>query len=135
MAGLSRLGWLERVTEAIAVERCLPAVGQGALAIECRADDEATRELLRALEDAESLVRVTAERGVQRAIGGGCQVPLAAYAEREGENLRLRALLANDSGRIWRCERSVAWPSDAGVAAALGEELGRELLEASAKGV
>lgn len=135
MAGLARLGWLERVSEPISVETCLPAAGQGALAIECRADDAATQTLLRAVSDAEATTRVAAERGVQRAIGGGCQVPLAAYSERVGQTLRLRSLLANDSGRIWRCERSIPWPTDERTAAALGEELGRELLDASAKGV
>jgi hydroxymethylbilane synthase len=135
MAGLARLGWLERVTEPLPVERCLPAVGQGALAIECRANDASTRALLAVVDDGEARLRVLAERGVQRAIGGGCQVPLAAYAERDGRNLRLRALLANDLGQIWRCERSISWPTDDGEAATLGEELGRELLEASTKAV
>ena len=135
MAGLTRLGWLERVTEPISAELCLPAVGQGALAIECRADDDRALALLSVLHDAESATRVAAERGVQRAIGGGCHVPLAAFAVREGDFLRLRALFASDSGRIWRCERSISWPTDEGVAFALGEDLGRELLDASGKGV
>lgn len=135
MAGLSRLGWLERVAEPIEAERCLPAVGQGALAIECRADDLPSFELLQALHDPEAALRVAAERGVQRAIGGGCQIPLAAYATKESDKLRLRALFAGDSGQIWRCERSISWPAEEAAAAALGEQLGRELLDASAKGV
>jgi hydroxymethylbilane synthase len=70
-AGLSRLGWLDRVTEFLPVERCLPAAGQGALAIECRSDDTSTSGLLAPLHHPETALRVAAERGVQRAIGGG----------------------------------------------------------------
>lgn len=135
MAGLSRLGWLDRVTEPISIEHCLPAVGQGALAIECRADDARVLSLLAAVSDVEATLRVTAERGVQRAIGGGCQVPLAAYAEHLGENLRLRALLADNVGRIWRRERTIAWPTDEEAASDVGVQLGRELLDATTKGV
>lgn len=134
-AGLARLGWLDRVSQFLPVDECLPAAGQGALGIECRSEDSATRELLGALHDSEAATRVAAERGVQRAIGGGCQVPMAAYAERNAENLRLRALLANDSGGLWRSERSILWPADEAVAAQLGEEMGRELLEKAQKGV
>jgi hydroxymethylbilane synthase len=135
MAGLSRLGWLSRVTEGLAVEQCLPAVGQGALAIECRTDDTAMQGLLSSVSDATATVRIAAERGVQLSVGGGCHVPLAAFAEKMGETLRLRALLANDSGRIWRCERSIPWPTEERPAVELGENLGQELLDASAKGV
>lgn len=134
-AGLARLGWLERVTEFLPVESCLPAVGQGALAIECRSDDATVLGLLRSMHDTETGLRVAAERGVQRAIGGGCQVPLAAYADRNGGNLRLRALLANESGGLWRSERSILWPADEADAAGLGEEMGRDLLEMAANAV
>jgi hydroxymethylbilane synthase len=134
-AGLSRLGWLDRATQLLPVERCLPAVGQGALAIQCRLGDEGTRCLLAALNHAETSMRVAAERGVQRAIGGGCQVPLAAYADRNAENLRVRALLANETGGLWRSERSILWPVDEGPALRLGEEMGRELLEMARIGV
>src|SRR5512133_988432 len=134
-AGLARLGWLDRVSQFLPVDECLPAAGQGALGIECRSEDSAARELLRVLHDSEAATRVAAERGVQRAIGGGCQVPMAAYAERNAENLRVRALLANDSGGLWRSERSILWPADEAVAARLGEEMGRELLEKAQKGV
>jgi len=134
-AGLARLGWLDRVTEFLTVERCLPAVGQGALAIECRQGDVNVLRVLGALHDPETALRVAAERGVQRAIGGGCQIPLAAFSDRNGKNLRLRALFANDSGVIWRSERSILWPADERVAAELGEEMGRELLEKSTNAV
>jgi hydroxymethylbilane synthase len=135
MAGLNRLGWGNRATEAIAVERCLPAVGQGALAIECRAADPRTRELLGAVSDAEASRCVMVERGVQQAIGGGCHVPLAAYSERQGEQIWVRALLAGANGEIWRRERIAPWPVDDDAALTLGIEMGRELLEASTKAV
>ena len=134
-AGLARLGWSSRVTDFLSVDYCLPAAGQGALAIECRSKNAVVQRLLEPLHHAETALRVAAERGVQRAIGGGCQVPLAAYAERNAENLRLRALLANDSGELWRSERSILWPVDEARAAQLGEELGRELLEMAQNGV
>lgn len=134
-AGMARLGWLDRITAYLSVEECLPAAGQGALGIECRAGDPNTRKLLSALHDPETATRVAAERGVQRAIGGGCQVPMAAYAERIGADLRLSALLANDFGGLWRSERSILWPADERLAASLGEEMGHELLEKAQKGV
>lgn len=134
-AGMARLGWLGRITEYLSVEDCLPAAGQGALGIECRSDDTDVRGLLASLHDPETSMRVAAERGVQRAIGGGCQVPMAAHAQRIGANLRLSALLANDSTGLWRSERSILWPTDERLAAELGEQLGHELLEKAQKGV
>lgn len=134
-AGMARLGWLDRITSFLSVDECLPAAGQGALGIECRSDDTSTCRLLAALHHPETATRIAAERGVQRAIGGGCQVPMAAYAERVGADLRLSALLANDSGGLWRSERSILWPADERRAAALGEEMGCELLENAQKGV
>jgi hydroxymethylbilane synthase len=135
MAGLNRLGWASRVTEAIPVDRCLPAVGQGALAIECRTEDAQTKEILGAVADPESSRCVMVERGVQLAIGGGCHVPLAAYAERRGSEIWVRALLEGATGEIWRRERIAPWPTDDVSALALGGEMGRELLEASTKAV
>jgi hydroxymethylbilane synthase len=128
-AGLARLGWLERATQFLSPEWCLPAAGQGALAIECRSEDAETRRMLEALHHPETGMRVAAERGVQRAIGGGCQIPLAAHADRNAGNLRLRGMLANDAGGLWRSERSIPWPVDEGTAAEWGEEMGRYLLD------
>jgi hydroxymethylbilane synthase len=80
-AGLTRLGLQSHVTEWLPLEVMLPAPGQGALAVQCRADDSATLELLAALEDHATRQAVTAERAFLQALGGGCTVPVAAYAE------------------------------------------------------
>lgn len=127
-AGLVRLGWADRITERLAPSECLPAVGQGALAIECRENDEFVGGLLRQLNHAESSVAAAAERGVMRTTGGNCHVPLAAYAERTGDRLWLRGLLADPSGkRVRRAEAKVPWPGEELAAARIGEQLGLEL--------
>jgi hydroxymethylbilane synthase len=127
-AGLARLGWADRITERLAHTDCLPAVGQGALAIECRENDELVRNMLHALNHMETAVAVAAERGVMRSTGGNCHVPLAAYAERDGESLWLRGLLADPSGsQVRRAEVKVPWPSSEAQAARIGERLGFQL--------
>ena len=97
-AGLRRLGLAERISEYLDVETCLPAAGQGALGIECRADDSAIKQLLLPLHDAQTFVTVTAERAVSAGLGVDCSAPLAAYATLEGRAIRLRALLAAPDG-------------------------------------
>ncbi len=127
-AGLIRLGWADRITERLEPSECLPAPGQGALAIECRDDDAFVAGLLRPLNHAESWIAVAAERGVMRATGGNCHVPLAAYAERAQDCLWVRGLLADSTGkRVTRAEAKVPWPSDEAGAARIGEQLGLEL--------
>lgn len=135
-AGLVRLGLEARATEVLAPELSLPAVGQGALGIECRADDAATRARLAPLHDAAAATCVAAERGVLIALGGDCKTPLGAYAEKLGEDendlqstLRLRAFVASADGKtLRRVEREVPWPASAGDAHALGLEAGRLLV-------
>lgn len=98
-AGLERLGLGQgRIRERLAPEACLPAVGQGALAVECRAADAATCALLATLEDAVTRACVTAERALLRALEGGCQVPIAAHARPVGDLLVLDALVAAIEG-------------------------------------
>jgi len=80
-AGIRRLGLLERVTELLPVDVSLPAIGQGAIGIECRADDEVTRNLIAPLNHPETAVCVKAERAFLKHLEGGCQVPIAAYAQ------------------------------------------------------
>jgi hydroxymethylbilane synthase len=127
-AGLRRLGLAERATQVLEPELVLPAVGQGALAVECRVGDVATRELLAPLQDPETAVSVAAERGVMLAVEGNCQVPVAAYAQRVPEGIWLRALLAdNDGGNLRRQEARAPWPVDEGAAFALGQQLGAAL--------
>lgn len=127
-AGLIRLGLEQRATETLSTEQCLPAVGQGALAIEQRADDARVLGLLGPLQDLETALAVHAERGVMFAIEGNCQTPVAAYAERTGDALRLRAMLAEpDGSRLRRVEQSCLWPDSLDEAFAFGERVGATL--------
>ncbi|WP_437757951.1 hydroxymethylbilane synthase [Sorangium sp. So ce1389] len=128
LAGLKRLGLADRATEVLSPEVSLPAIGQGALGIECRTDDGIVRDVLSALVDAETTTCVTAERAVMAAVEGSCRTPVAAYAVRDGGALWLRALLAEPDGtRLRKAERRAAWPGDAREAARLGADLGAEL--------
>lgn len=97
-AGLKRLGMDARIRQAVPVELSLPAVGQGAVGIECRADDARTHALLAPLNDADTWDRVSAERAMNHRLEGGCQVPIAGYAELEGDTLWLRGLVADENG-------------------------------------
>jgi hydroxymethylbilane synthase len=132
-AGLVRLGLEARATEVLSTDVSLPAVGQGALGIECREGDEETIGLLARLQDKTSALCVAAERGVLRALGGDCKTPLAAHAERaESGQMRLRAFMADPDGtQVRRGERVVPWPGEEREAAALGEDLGQELGKAA----
>ena len=94
-AGLKRLGLAERIRQIIPTTVSLPAPGQGALGIEVLRSHPTARALLAPLNDPSTRAATIAERGVSRGLGGSCQVPLAAYAEVEGGDLRLRALVGN----------------------------------------
>jgi hydroxymethylbilane synthase len=118
-AGLERLGLAERIHERIAPERMLPAVGQGALAIEGRRGDPLARDAA-ALDHGPTATRVRAERGCLTRLGADCFVPLAALAECVGDEVKLRALLAStDGGRVIRAEGASP--------ATEAEELGRRV--------
>ena len=121
-AGLRRLGLDERVSHVFGFEEILPAPAQGALAVECRSDDAATRGLLAAIDDAELRLIVTAERMFLATIDAGCSFPAAAYAERFGSTLKLHALLASD-GRVVRSKMAGPAETAAGLGKALAEEL------------
>lgn len=94
-AGLKRLGYAERIRQIIPTNVSLPAPGQGALGIEIRSDDKRTAALLAPLNHPLTMAATAAERAVSRGLGGNCQVPLAAYAEVEGDALRLRAIVGD----------------------------------------
>jgi hydroxymethylbilane synthase len=111
VAGLVRLGLGERIRARLAVEESLPAPGQGALGIECRAERADLLAMLRALDDAETAQCVRAERAVSRALGGSCALPLGAYAIASGGRIRLQALVASPDGR--RVVRARAEGADA----------------------
>jgi hydroxymethylbilane synthase len=130
LAGMRRLGIESRVTHALDTDVCLPAVGQGALVIELREGDGELRTLLAPLAHDETWLAVWAERGVLEAVEGNCQVPVAAHAVREGDELVLRCMLAEPDGtRLRRRQTRAPWPKDVSAAAAVGHRLGLELLD------
>lgn len=120
-AGLKRLGLAQRIRQIIAPEVLLPAAGQGALGIEIRTDGDGIRNALRPLAHEGTFREVRAERAVSRALGGSCQVPLAAYcvSEPDGTTLRLRALVAmTDGSRVLKAECTGTDPEALGLQAA-----------------
>jgi hydroxymethylbilane synthase len=124
-AGLRRLGLAQHATQLFSPEEMLPAVAQGALALEARADDVATLARLARLDDPETRYRVEAERGFLARIEGGCQVPIAGHATVANGQVHLRALVASvDGTRVIRGERR----GPVEEARALGDALAVELL-------
>ncbi|MDJ0806243.1 MAG: hydroxymethylbilane synthase [Gammaproteobacteria bacterium] len=125
-AGLIRLGFDTRIAAKIGPEQSLPAIGQGAVGIECREDDEQTNRLIAALHHAETAHCVTAERAMNQRLNGGCQVPIAGYAMLESGQLWLRGLVGEaDGSRIIRGEVE-GTPDEA---QAMGTGLAERLLE------
>jgi hydroxymethylbilane synthase len=123
-AGLRRLGLGDRATYVFSPEEMLPAVAQGALALEARADDAATLKRVAALEDPQTRVRIEAERGFLARIEGGCQVPIAGHATFDGSQVVLRALVASlDGTRIIRAERRGPPAGARAMGVAVAEEL------------
>ncbi|MCB1561319.1 MAG: hydroxymethylbilane synthase [Xanthomonadales bacterium] len=128
-AGLQRLGFNQRIRERLAAPGWLPAAAQGAIAIEIREADHAIRDLLSDLHDQTTAIRVEAERAMTRRLQGSCQVPIAAYAECEGERLRLSGLVGDAAtGELLR--HDAEGRSDAPIA--LGITVAEALLEAGA---
>ncbi len=123
LAGLRRLGLEDRADHVFGFEEMLPSPAQGALAIECRSDDAATRALLSTIDDPVLRQTVTAERMFLATIDGGCSFPAAAYAEHFGSTLKLNALIAT-GGRIIRSK--MAGPAE--TAGGLGKQLAEELM-------
>ncbi len=97
-AGLRRLEMFDRRCQPLAPEEVLPAVAQGAIGIECRRDDQDLRALLGTLSCVSTIVCVRAERAMNATLGGNCSVPVAGFAEREGDEIRLRGLVASEDG-------------------------------------
>ena len=119
-AGLKRLGLGERISSIFEVTELIPAVGQGAIGIECRQDDAMTQALIAPLHDVKTGITVAAERSMSAFLDGGCDVPLAAHAILRGDEMIISGLVASlDGSRIARDE--ISGPS------ADGEMLGREL--------
>lgn len=106
-AGVKRLGWHDRIAESLDPDRWLPAVGQGALAVVCRADRQDVVDLLRTLHDPETAACTAAERALLRALEGGCQIPIGALGRVEGSLVVLDGLVADtDGSRILRVQES-----------------------------
>nr|WP_302981903.1 hydroxymethylbilane synthase [Plesiomonas shigelloides] len=128
-AGLRRLGLEARIRARLSVQQSLPAVGQGAIGIECRLDDARVRALLAPLNHADTADRVVAERAMNNRLQGGCQVPIGSYAELTGDQLYLRALVgAPDGSRLLQAE--IRGPRTE--AEQLGRALAEQLLDAGA---
>jgi hydroxymethylbilane synthase len=99
-AGLKRLGMAERITECLATQVSLPAIGQGAIGIECRVNDPFINDMLQVLHDQETGLCVKAERAMNARLSGGCQVPIAGFAELQGDQLFMRGLVGNPDGSV-----------------------------------
>ena len=128
-AGLVRLGLHDRISLRIPISHMLPAVGQGAIAIETRSDDDLALETTRKLDHRETRLACLAELAFLRGLGGGCQLPIAAHARFEGELLKLDGLVAKPDGSK-RLQESMSGPPD--TAEALGASLASTLLERGA---
>lgn len=128
-AGITRMGWADRITHYIDPAQMVPAVGQGAIGVEIRADDAFMAEVCERLTDADTLTCVTAERVVMRRLEGGCQVPIGAYCRREGDRLVMDAFVGSLDGTTLlrhRLEGDVAEP------VMLGEAMVDRLLDMGA---
>lgn len=131
-AGLIRLGFEDRIRDNLTTQDSLPAGGQGAIGIECRTADTELHALLTPLHHGPSAARVTAERAMNRHLNGGCQVPIAAYAVLEGEQLWLRGLVGRpDGSQLLHAE---ARANHAG-AEALGRQVAQDLLAQGAAAI
>ncbi len=124
-AGLERLGHADRIKEIIPPSVCLPAVGQGALAIECRSDNQEVREMLAFLNDLPTRQATDAERAFLGLIEGGCQVPIGVHAEVNADTVAIEAVIASlDGSTVLRSNIS----GPAADAAELGRQLGHRML-------
>ncbi len=123
-AGLKRLGLAERITLALEPEFSLPAIGQGAIGVECRLDDQRTQALIAVLDDPATHIRVAAERAFNARLQGGCQVPIAGYALLENDQIWLRGLVGEPDGSLIVAGEIRGSASEAEtLGAALAEEL------------
>ena len=129
-AGLKRLGLEQQITQQLSPEDMLPAIGQGAIGIESRVDDEQLNQWLQHINHPETAIRVAAERGLNKGLNGGCQVPIGGFSELAGDHqIRLRGLVAQpDGSEIIRAENS----GDANQASKIGADLAKQLLSMGA---
>ena len=124
-AGLERLGHGDRIKAIIPSDVCLPAVGQGALAIECRTDDAEVRQMLDFLNDQPTVYATAAERAFLGLLEGGCQVPIGVHADVNGEQIKIEAIIAALDGSTVLRDTIEGAAVDA---VALGQKLGKKML-------
>jgi len=131
-AGLDRLGWSQRITETLAPDVCMPAVGQGAIAVQTRLHDHEAADALVKLDDAETRSAIICERALLAKLQGGCQVPLGAWARLERGELVLEACVCSVDGLQYVKQRAAAPPDQA---AQLGEHMAQLLIDAGAQNI
>jgi hydroxymethylbilane synthase len=129
-AGLDRLGWSQKITEALSTDISLPAVGQGAIAIESRVKDLEAAEILGKLDDEETRTVIIAERALLAALQGGCQVPVGAWARMERGELVMEAMVCSMDGVQYVRQKSMAPPSEA---VDLGQRMAQLLIDGGAR--
>jgi hydroxymethylbilane synthase len=123
-AGLKRLGFDDRIAQCIPAEQSLPAIGQGAIGIECRENDKRINALLEPLHHQETAIRVRAERAFNTRLKGGCQVPIAGYSELQGNQIYLRGLVGYPDGSIiYRAEQTASIDDATAMGIAVAEDL------------
>jgi len=124
-AGLKRLGMGDRITQCLDTDISLPAIGQGAVGVECRIDDQEMNDYLNVLQDEQTTIRITAERAMNERLKGGCQVPIAGFAEIQGDQLVMRGLVGSPDGTLlYRAERKGSFAQ----AKEIGVEIAEDLL-------
>jgi hydroxymethylbilane synthase len=131
-AGLDRLSWSQKITEPLSTDISLPAVGQGAIAIQARLKDQEAAEILGRLDDPETRTVIIAERALQAALQGGCQVPLGAWARMERGELVLEAVVCSVDGVQYVRQKATAPPEQA---AELGQRVAQMLIEGGAQAI
>jgi hydroxymethylbilane synthase len=138
-AGMKRLGVEDRISAALPFEVCVPAPGQGIIAVEIRSDDADTRQIVSRLHDTVSGVALRAERALVEAVGGGCQLPLGGIAVETDDGLEMRAVVMSlDGRRVVRAHRRGTMTDPEGLGRQLGDELvaagAAEILEEARRG-
>ena len=131
-AGVKRLGWQDRITEYLSTDTSLPAIGQGAIGIECRKDDAEIHRIIETLNHNESYICVSSERACLKKLEGGCQVPIAAHAGLDGQELTIRGLVGSLDGKTIIKSTVEGRATDAD---ALGTSLAEALLAKGARAI
>lgn len=131
-AGLKRLGMGHRIAQCLPTQVSLPAIGQGAIGIECRVDDSEVNAIVNALNDELTAICITAERAMNAKLNGGCQVPIAGFAQIENDEISMRGLVGNPDGSvIYRAEKR----GHVSQAFTIGEAIAEDLMRQGASAI